>query len=75
MNEDDQHLKVLLRPEEAAARLSVGRTHVYELLRNGKLASIKVGRLRRVPVGALEQFVADAEAAAVMSSDGLEERR
>lgn len=61
MNEDDPHLKVLLRPEEAAARLSLSRTQVYELIGNGRLASIKVGRLRRVPVWALEQFVADAQ--------------
>jgi excisionase family DNA binding protein len=48
---------VLIRPEEAAQRLSVGRTQVYALIASGALPSVKIGRLRRVPVVALEAFV------------------
>jgi excisionase family DNA binding protein len=49
--------KVLLTVEEAAERLSIGRTKVYELLRAGVLESVTIGRCRRIPVWALEPFV------------------
>ena len=57
MDFDDQHERVLLRPEEAARRLSIGRTQLFELIRDGKLDSIKVGRLRRIPTASLQKFV------------------
>jgi excisionase family DNA binding protein len=50
--------KLLLTVQEAAAALSVGRTTVYEALASGRLASVKVGRSRRIPMAALEVFVA-----------------
>lgn len=49
--------KVLLTVEEAAERLSLGRTKVYELVARGELPSVVIGRCRRVPVQALEPFV------------------
>jgi excisionase family DNA binding protein len=52
-----QPAKLLLTPEEAAAMLSVGRTRVYELIANGELAAIRIGRSRRIPVLVLERFV------------------
>lgn len=51
---DDQ---LLVTPEEAARRLSVGRTTLYELLSSGALPSVQIGRCRRVPVSALSAFV------------------
>jgi excisionase family DNA binding protein len=48
---------LLLRPEEAAAALGVGRTTVYELMRVGALESVSIGRSRRIPVEALSDFV------------------
>jgi excisionase family DNA binding protein len=48
---------LLLRPEDAARALGVGRTKVYELMRSGALRSVRVGGLRRVPVAALNEFV------------------
>jgi excisionase family DNA binding protein len=50
-------VKLLLTVPEAAKALGVGRSLVYELLITGKLASVKIGRARRVPVSALELFV------------------
>jgi excisionase family DNA binding protein len=50
--------KVLLTMEEAAERLSLGRTVVYGLVARGELESVTVGRSRRVPVQALDAFVA-----------------
>ncbi len=48
---------LLLRPEEAAARLHVGRSTVFELMADGQLESIKIGRSRRIPHAALVAFV------------------
>ena len=52
---------LLLRPEDAARALGVGRTKVYELMRSGALRSVTVGGLRRVPVAALNEFVTRLE--------------
>ena len=49
--------KVLVSVEEAAILLSLGRTVIYALVRRGDLASIKVGRTRRIPYAALLEFV------------------
>ena len=48
---------LLVTPEEAARRLSVGRTTIYELMASGALQSVTIGRCRRVPVSSLSSFV------------------
>ena len=55
---------MLVRPEEAASVLGIGRTKVYELMRSGALRSVRIGGLRRIPAAALEEFVARLEAEA-----------
>jgi excisionase family DNA binding protein len=55
---------LLLRPEDAASALGIGRTKVYELMRSGALRSVKIGGLRRIPATALADFVAKLEAQA-----------
>lgn len=50
-------IRVLLTPEEAAQRLALSRTTIYELIRLGDLRSVKVGRARRIPVAALGEYV------------------
>lgn len=52
---------LLVRPEDAARVLGVGRTKVYELIRSGALRSVRVGGLRRVPVAALNEYVTRLE--------------
>lgn len=49
--------KLLLKPEEAAEMLSIGRSKVYELIGTGELASVRIGSSRRVPTVALIEFV------------------
>ncbi|MEU3543495.1 helix-turn-helix domain-containing protein [Streptomyces paromomycinus] len=49
---------VLLTVEEAARRLSIGRTTCYGLIRSGELESVGIGRLRRVPADALAEYLA-----------------
>jgi excisionase family DNA binding protein len=48
--------RTLLTAEEAAESLKVGRCKVYDLIRSGELESIKIGRLRRIPVDSLRRF-------------------
>jgi excisionase family DNA binding protein len=55
--------RLLLRPEEAAERLAIGRSKVYELLASGELASVRIGTSRRVPTDALQRYVAELQQA------------
>lgn len=50
--------QLLVTPEEAARRLSIGRTTVYELMASGEIHSVSIGRCRRVPVSELCSYVA-----------------
>lgn len=53
---------VLITAEEAAESLRVSRTVVYGLMRNGDLRSVKIGSSRRIPIGALDEYVASLPA-------------
>ncbi|KKD07138.1 excisionase family DNA-binding protein [Streptomyces sp. WM6386] len=55
---DDDPTLVLLKVEEAARRLRIGRTTCFALIRTGALESVMVGGLRRVPVDAPAAYVA-----------------
>jgi len=48
--------KLMLTPEEVAESLGIGRSTVYDLIRLNLLASVKIGRSRRVPVAALHAY-------------------
>jgi excisionase family DNA binding protein len=50
--------RLLLRVEEAAEALAVSRTALYGLLRSGDIPVVRIGRSVRVPVAALESYVA-----------------
>jgi excisionase family DNA binding protein len=49
--------QLLLTLEEAQAELSVSRTRMYELMRDGALRTVKIGRRRLVPRESLDDFV------------------
>jgi len=49
--------KLLLTIDEAADVLSLGRTYVYHLVMCNKIASVKLGRKRRIPISALQDFI------------------
>ncbi len=49
---------LMLTVDEAAQRLRVGRSTLFRLIATGDLASVKIGKSRRVPVAALDAFVA-----------------
>jgi excisionase family DNA binding protein len=48
----------LLTVKQAAARLALGRTTVYDLIARRELKTIKIGRARRVPESAVEEWIA-----------------
>ena len=50
--------KLLLKPEEAAEILSIGRSKFYELMGTAELASVRIRACRRIPAEALSDFVA-----------------
>ncbi|MEE1928016.1 helix-turn-helix domain-containing protein [Streptomyces sp. TRM 70351] len=47
----------LLTVHEAMARLKIGRSALYDLLRTRRLASLTIGRARRIPAHALDDYV------------------
>jgi excisionase family DNA binding protein len=49
--------KLLLRPEEAAERLGIGRSTVFGLLADGRLESVTIGRRRLIRPEALTAFI------------------
>ncbi len=53
----DTSAPLLLTPVEAARRLSIARSSLYELLLTGEIVSLKIGRSRRVPLDALADFI------------------
>lgn len=48
---------LLLRVEEAAHRLGIGRTSMYRLVMTGEVESVQIGGLRRIPAPCLEEYV------------------
>ena len=55
--------KKLLTVEEASEMLGLKRTQVYALIMRGELASVKIGRARRVPIWVLDHFIEEQLAA------------
>lgn len=43
--------------EEAARRLSIGRTELFRLMKVGEIARVKIGRRTVVPAGAISDFL------------------
>jgi excisionase family DNA binding protein len=49
-----------LRPKHAASMYGISRTLIYEWIKSGRLASVKLGGARLIPVDALEALLAGA---------------
>ncbi len=50
--------RLLVTVEEAARRLGIGKTLAWELVWQGVLPSVRLGRCVRIPLAALEDWVA-----------------
>ena len=55
--------KILLKVPEVAEMIGLGRSKAYQLMGSGELASVRVGRARRIPTEAVRKWVADQSAA------------
>ena len=52
-----QNYPDVLEPEEVRHILGIGRNAVYDLLKSGKLKSLKIGKLYRIPKAYLLGFI------------------
>jgi excisionase family DNA binding protein len=50
--------RLVLRPGEVAIALGISRSKAYELIAVGAIPSLRVGSSVRVPVDALQQWIA-----------------
>ena len=48
----------LLTVNEVAARLAIGRTTLYQLITSQELRTVKIGRARRIPESAVNEWIA-----------------
>ena len=55
----ETRLPMLFSIEEVADILHIGRSTVFKLIKEGKIQSIKMGRSRRVPIDAMQNYVND----------------
>jgi excisionase family DNA binding protein len=53
----DMATALLLRVEEAAEMLGIGRSKAYAMVLTGELPSVKIGRCRRVPLSAVHAWI------------------
>jgi excisionase family DNA binding protein len=51
----------LLTVAQAAVALSLGESTVHALVRSGEIGSVKIGAARRVPVEAIDAYIADLQ--------------
>ncbi|MEV6738551.1 helix-turn-helix domain-containing protein [Streptomyces sp. NPDC051104] len=51
------HDDELLTVPDVMARLKLGRSTVYDLIRSHRLPSITIGRARRIPSSALDRYI------------------
>ncbi len=49
--------RLLLTIDQAAGQLNIGRSLLYLLVQRGIITSVKIGRARRIPVSALDDYV------------------
>ena len=50
-------MELMVTPAEAAQRLGLSRSTIYELIGSGALRAVRIGRARRIPVAALTDYV------------------
>jgi excisionase family DNA binding protein len=57
--------KALYTVSEATAILSLSRSVIYELMRSGRLRSVREGAARRIPATAIAEYVALLESESI----------
>lgn len=61
--------RLLLTPTEAAQALGIGRSKLYELLRDGVVPSVTIGACRRIVADDLRAVIESLRAAAAAVSE------
>ena len=57
VQEDTDDKQLLITIDEAARRLSIGRSHIYAQMQHGNLRSVRIGRSRRILEEDLDDFI------------------
>lgn len=59
LENSDEHFVplLLLRVEEAALRLGIGRTSMYRLVMTGEVESVQIGGPRRIPAPCTKEYI------------------
>ncbi len=60
----------LLTVEQFAKQAQIGRTTAFAYVASGEVESVKVGRLRRIPVDAVDAFIDKLRAASATPIKG-----
>ena len=55
--ETEERTEYLMSAEDVAKVLALGRTRTYELMSNGTLPCVRIGRLRRVRRTDVDKFI------------------
>ena len=63
-----EDIKIGLSIEEAAELTGIGRTRLFQEIKEGRLIVAKVGRRTIVPVARLEQWLTDRESQTTQTS-------
>lgn len=53
----DNDRPAVLKVEDVARYLDIGMTKAYELVHSGQIRSVKVGRVYRIHITAIEEYV------------------
>lgn len=56
-NSDLQGLPVVFSVQQVSTILAISRNTTYELIRSGRIRSIRIGRRIRIPRSALESYL------------------
>ena len=62
--------RILFSVAEAAGLMGLGRSLVYQLVMRGDLRSIKLGRARRIPAKALDEYIQRLQSEQCEGDDG-----
>ena len=54
--------KIVLSVEEAALQLGIGRSLAYEIVRQGRIRSVRAGNRILIPVAAIDEFLSKERA-------------
>lgn len=56
----------VIRVEDLTHILSISRNTAYELVRSGKIRSVKIGRTYRIPLTAVEDYLNASDETGIM---------